>query len=47
MNNSYATWVPSFTGRYLVTFETYELAVLFNIKFGGGLEIIENKYEKY
>ena len=43
--NSYAVWVPSNTGRHLLTFATYDLAVLFNIKFGGGLEIIENTYE--
>ena len=47
MSTTYAIWVPSDTGRYLVTFESYELAVLYNIKFGGGLEIIENNLENY
>ena len=47
MSTTYAIWVPSDTGRYLVTFESYDLAVLFNIKFGGGLEIIENTLENY
>ena len=43
----YAIWLSSDTGRHLLTFETYDLAVLFNIKFGGGLEIIENNLENY
>ena len=43
----YAIWVPSNTGRHLLTFATYDLAVLYNIEFGGGLEIIENTYENY
>ena len=43
----YAIWVPSNTGRHLLTFKTYDLAVLFNIGFGGGLEIIENNLENY
>ena len=43
----YAIWVPSNSGRHLLTFATYDLAVLFNIGFGGGLEIIENTYENY
>ena len=47
MSTTYAIWVPSDTGRYLVTFESYDLAVLYNIKFGGGLEIITNTYENY
>ena len=47
MFTTYAIWVPSNTGRYLLTFETYDLAVLFNISFGGGLEIIENTLENY
>ena len=45
--NPYAIWVPSNTGRYLVTFETYDLAAVYVIRFGGGLEIITNKYENY
>ena len=45
--NPYAIWVPSNTGRYLVTFETYDLAALYVIRFGGGLEIIENNLENY
>ena len=45
--NPYAIWVPSDTGRHLLTFESYDLAVLFNIRFGGGLEIITNTYENY
>ena len=45
--NPYAIWVPSDTGRHLLTFESYELAVLFNMRFGGGLEIITNTYENY
>jgi hypothetical protein len=47
VHKSYAIWVPSDTGRHLLTFESYDLAVLYVIRFGGGLEIIENKYEKY
>ena len=47
MSTTYAIWVPSDTGRYLVTFESYDLAVLFNIRFGGGLEIIVNNLENY
>ena len=47
MSTTYAIWVPSDTGRYLVTFESYELAVLYNLRFGGGLEIIENNLENY
>ena len=47
MFTTYAIWVPSDTGRYLVTFESYELAVLYNLRFGGGLEIIENNLENY
>ena len=43
----YAIWVPSDTGRYLLTFASYDLAVLYNIEFGGGLEIIKNTYENY
>ena len=43
----YAIWLSSDTGRHLLTFESYDLAVLFNIKFGGGLEIIENNLENY
>ena len=43
----YAIWVLSNTGRHLLTFKTYDLAVLFNIGFGGGLEIIENNLENY
>ena len=45
--NPYAIWLPSDTGRHLLTFESYDLAVLYNIKFGGGLEIIENTLENY
>ena len=47
MSTTYAIWVPSDTGRHLLVFESYELAVLYNIKFGGGLEIIENNLENY
>ena len=47
MSTTYAIWVPSDTGRYLVTFETYDLAALYVIRFGGGLEIIENNLENY
>jgi len=47
ISTTYAIWVPSNTGRYLVTFESYDLAVLFNIRFGGGLEIIVNNLENY
>jgi hypothetical protein len=43
----YAIWVPSDTGRYLLTFATYDLAALFNIKYGGGLTIIENTLENF
>jgi len=45
--NSYAIWVPSDSGRHLLTFATYELASLYVIKYGGGLTIIENTYENY
>ena len=43
----YAVWVPSNTGRYLVTFATLDEAHLFIIKFGGGLEVVPNTYENY
>jgi hypothetical protein len=39
-NDTYAIWVPSNTGRQLLAFNTYDLAALYNIRFGGGLEII-------
>ena len=45
--NTYAIWVPSDTGRHLLTFETYDLAALYVIRFGGGLEIIVNNLENY
>ena len=45
--NPYAIWVPSNTGRHLLTFATYDEAVLFNIRFGGGLKIIVNNLENY
>jgi hypothetical protein len=44
---TYAIWIPSNTGRHLLTFESYDLAVLYNIKFGGGLDIIVNNLENY
>ena len=47
VHKTYAIWVPSDTGRHLLTFETYDLAALYVIRFGGGLEIITNTYENY
>ena len=44
---TYAIWVPSDTGRHLLSFETYDEAVLYVIRFGGGLEIIVNNLENY
>jgi hypothetical protein len=45
--NPYAIWVTIQTGRYLITFSHYDDAVLYVIRYGGGLEIIENTYENY
>jgi len=45
--NLYAIWVPSNTGRYLLTFATLDEAYLFIIKFGGGLEVVPNTYENF
>ena len=45
--NPYAVWIPSNTGRYLLTFPSLDEAYLFIIRFGGGLTIIENTYENY
>ena len=47
MSTTYAIWLPSDTGRDLLTFASYDEAVLFNIRFGGGLEIIVNNLENY
>ena len=44
---TYAIWLPSDTGRHLLTFETYDLAALYVIRFGGALVIITNTYENY
>ena len=43
----YAVWVPTNTGRYLLTFPSLDEAYLFIIKFGGGLEVVPNTYENY
>jgi len=43
----YAIWVPSNTGRYLLTFATLDEAYLFIIRFGGGLEVITNTFENF
>ena len=44
---TYAIWLPSDTGRHLLTFATYDEAVLYVIRFGGGLDIIVNNLENY
>jgi hypothetical protein len=44
---NYAIWITIHTGKYLLTFQTYDEAVLYNIKYGGGLTIIKNNYENY
>jgi hypothetical protein len=44
---TYAIWITSITGRHLLTFPTYELAALYNIRYGGGLTIIKNTLENF
>jgi len=43
----YAIWITIETGRYLLTFSNYEDAALYVIRYGGGLDIIENTYENF
>ena len=43
----FAIWIPSEHGKWLKTFKTHDEAVLFIIKYGGGLEIIDNNYESF
>jgi hypothetical protein len=45
--NPYAIWIPSDTGRHLMTFASKDDACRFVIKFGGGLEIIANTFENF
>jgi len=46
-SDGFAVWIPSRSGNYLKTFSDHDLAVLFVIKFGGGLKIIKNTYEYF
>ena len=47
MQDPYAVWIPSNTGRHLMTFATLDDAYLFIIRFGGGLEVIPNTFENF
>lgn len=43
----FAIWIPSEHGKWLKLFTSRDLAELFVIRYGGGLEIIANTFETF